>query len=190
MIDIEIDVAHRLLAPRLVGLFGAGSKSDATANIIPASNFTSVGVEPELVCVALYKEWDTTREVHRTQRFTVSIPRRSDVDLVWKMGAAYSHYRGDGSGGKVPEFINRLDRDWSSAGPVLEGAISWLECRVLRSITDMGDHEIFMAEVTKAAASNESYDSSGKVVADFETVMQVVGNKFSTSSPFFELEFF
>jgi flavin reductase (DIM6/NTAB) family NADH-FMN oxidoreductase RutF len=188
MISLPLEVAHRLLSPRVGYLIGSGGND--SPNIIPVSNVTSVSTSPELIAVGIYEKWAMAETVKRTGGFTLAVPSIDQLEFVWKLGASYSRYKGDGSGGKMLEFRDSLDQEWSDFGPVPVEAIGRMECKVTRLITDLGDHLWFVASVQRAEAASEFFGEDGLPRSAFHPVMQVVGNWMTTSATFTKIEFF
>jgi flavin reductase (DIM6/NTAB) family NADH-FMN oxidoreductase RutF len=188
MRSIDTKHAHRLLSPRVAYLVGAGSGENA--NVIPASNVTSISTDPELLGVGIYHEWSMVDKIRTGGGFTLSLPSYEDLELLWKLGATYSHYHGDGSGGKMREFESRLDIVWSERGPVLNNALGQLQCKVEQELRDLGDHIWFVASVERFVADERYLNEEALPETKYHPVMQVVGNWMTTAAGFRQLDFF
>jgi flavin reductase (DIM6/NTAB) family NADH-FMN oxidoreductase RutF len=86
-----LDKAHRLLAPRIAYLVGTRA-SDNSPNLIPLSNLTSISTRPQHLALAVCKQWETHKNLHNADGFTVSVPHIGQLEGVWKLGARYSGY--------------------------------------------------------------------------------------------------
>lgn len=170
---IDISNSHRILSPRVAFMVGSGA--DSIANIIPVSNVTSISTEPEIFGIGIYRDWSMVRTIREHGSFALCVPRWSQRDLVWKLASSYSKYPGDGiHAGKMAEFSDQLDTSWCSAGPVLVDSIARAECKIVRVVSDLGDHVWFHGEVVKAEVNPDCFGEDGSVI-DVRPVMQVVG---------------
>src|SRR5437868_3558187 len=134
MIEV-IDKLHRILAPRLVVTIGTTSP-DGRKNIIPINNITSISTDPGMAIIAVYKPWITADNLKTAKGFTVSVPHREQLELIWKLGQKYSGYTSDKD--KIEEFKDDLNLDFSEYGPVLKNALGWLECKIIDLTKDVG----------------------------------------------------
>src|SRR3954471_9240532 len=91
---LELAYAHRLLAPRVAYLVGSYSE-EGEPNLIPVSNVTSLSTEPQCLIVAIFEEWQTCKNLATSEGFTLCVPRSTQAEAVWKLGARYSGFRVD-----------------------------------------------------------------------------------------------
>ena len=179
---------HRILSPRLVFCIGTIAK-DGTQNIIPITNVTSVSVDPCQVLVAIYKEWQTCRNLQTTNGFTLSLASKEQLELVWKLGAKYSGYQSTLS--KTEEFKNSLDFEFSSYGPVLKDALGWLELEIVsRPDSAKGDHLMIVGECKKTMVNPDYYDTQINPIGMPKPLMQWERNNFSSADDIFSIEYF
>lgn len=178
MIELEGGCAHRVLAPRIVFLLGTKT-SNGGWNCIPICNLGVISSDPEIILVAVYRKWLTYLNLQATDGFTLSVPRKEDLSLAWKLGGRSSGYTEIASESKEIEFGDLFDNNFSENGPVLEGALAWLECRSIRKIDDIGDHIVVFGEVTRAMADEDFYASDGTAGENADPLMQWSGNKFT-----------
>jgi len=179
---------HRILAPRLVVLVGTTS-FDGRKNIIPINNITSVSVEPSRVIIAVYKKWVTADVLKFARGFTVSVPTRDQLEIVWKLGQKYSGY--DSNKDKIEEFSNALDLEFSKFGPVLKNSLGWIEYKIVDIPEDKGgDHLLVVGEYTKASVNPEFYDEEISPIGNPKPFMQWERNKFAEASDIFEIDYF
>src|SRR5476651_303656 len=97
---------HRILAPRLIVLIRTTSP-DGRKNIIPINNITSISTDPCMVLIAVYHPWITAKNLKTAEGFTVSIPTKDQLELVWKLGQKYSGY--DSGKDKIDRKSTRLN---------------------------------------------------------------------------------
>jgi flavin reductase (DIM6/NTAB) family NADH-FMN oxidoreductase RutF len=173
--------AHRLLAPRVAYLVGTRG-SDGEPNLIPVSNLTSVSTDPELIVLAVFKEWQTFRNLKDSSQFTVSVPRNEHLAGVWKLGSRYSRIPFRTTSDKLAGCgLSILNQD-DLPGPILEDGVGWLVCRKVQEVQSAGDHGIFIAEITEVAFNADYLDRDGLPQRPSSPVMQVTGNLFTTSA--------
>lgn len=182
------DNIHRILAPRLVVLVGTTSE-DGRKNIIPINNITSISTEPSMVLIAVYKEWITANNLKTSKGFTISIPGKDQLELVWKLGQKYSGYNSGQD--KIEEFKDNLDLNFSEFGPVLQGALGWIEYKVTDLPKDVGgNHLLVIGEYAQAAVNPKYYDKEIIPIGNPKPIMQWAKNKFAEASDIFGIDYF
>lgn len=186
--EAEPALGHRLLAPRVA--YVIGSKGPSGPNLAPVSNVTSVSRVPQVVVVAVYREWTTFQNLQAAERFTISVPHRKLNDVVWRLGDRYSGFVPQEGMTKLDACEEHVSHEASSAGPVLRDAIGWLECRIVGRGDIESDHGIFFGAVTCAHFNSRYLDTDGGYTTNSEPVMQVVRNTFTTSTEYWENEYF
>jgi flavin reductase (DIM6/NTAB) family NADH-FMN oxidoreductase RutF len=178
--EASSSVGHRLLAPRIA--YVVGSRGGTGPNMAPISNLTSISWDPQLLVVAVFKEWRTYQNLLKGPGFTVSVPPRHLNDAVWRLGDKYSGFEPHPGRSKLDECGTPIDHTASSFGPVLADGVGWLECRIVQVVDVHGDHGVFVGGVVRAFF-NESYmTEDGYYVKNSQPVMQLVGNTFATST--------
>lgn len=179
---------HRILAPRLVVAIGTRSL-DGRQNIIPINNITSVSIDPGMALIAVYKEWITAENLKSAQRFTISVPHREQLELVWKLGQKFSGYNSGQD--KIEEFREKLNFAFSSHGPVLKNALGWLECEIVERPQDAGgDHVLVIGKYTNAAINPDFYDEEISPKNNPKPFMQWERNNFAEASDVFSVDYF
>lgn len=179
---------HRILAPRLVVTIGTTSE-DGRKNIIPINNITPISTDPGMVLIAIYKEWITAENLKTAKGFTVSVPQRQQLELIWKLGQKYSGYSSGKD--KIEEFKSDLDLEFSEYGPVLKNALGWLECKVIDLPKDVGgNHLLVIGQFTKAMINPEYYDENISPKGNPKPFMQWERNNFAEASDIFSIEYF
>jgi len=187
MIDVT-DKIHRILAPRLVVTIGTLS-ADGRPNIIPINNITSISTEPSMVLIAVYKPWITAKNLKTAKAFTVSVPQREQLELIWKLGQKYSGYKSNKD--KIEEFKNELDLNFSEHGPVLKNALGWVEYDIIDLPKDVGgNHLLVIGQYTKAKVNPRFYDQEISPKGNPKPFMQWERNNFAEASDIFSIEYF
>lgn len=182
------DKLHRILAPRLVVTIGTVG-SNGRQNIIPINNITSISTDPGMVIIAVYKPWITAENLKTAKGFTVSVPHREQLELIWKLGQKYSGY--DSGKDKIEEFQKELDLDFSEHGPVLKDALGWLECEILDLSNDSGaNHLLVIGKFSKATVNPKYYDDEISPIDNPKPFMQWERNNFAEASDIFSIDYF
>ncbi len=177
----SLDLAHRLLAPRIAYLIGTKDQN-GTANLIPVSNLTSVSTRPQQVALAVFKQWRTYENLLTATGFTLTVPTMEQLDSVWKLGARYSKYPTVDRIDKLTKSGLELNCEASSYGPIAPSGIGSLSCRVVARIDVNGDHGITVGEVEQVWFNPEYLTADGKPKAAAHPLMQQTGNLFTTSA--------
>ncbi|HSW37841.1 MAG TPA: flavin reductase family protein [Candidatus Saccharimonadales bacterium] len=187
MVEVT-DKIHRILAPRLVVTIGTVNK-DGRKNIIPINNITSISTEPSMVLIAVYKPWITAENLKTAKAFTVSVPHRDQLELVWKLGQKYSGYNSGKD--KIEEFKDSLDLDFSEHGPVLKDALGWVEYKIIDLPKDVGgNHLMVIGQYTKAKVNPMFYDKEISPIGNPKPFMQWERNNFAEASDIFRIDYF
>ncbi|HET9721500.1 MAG TPA: flavin reductase [Candidatus Saccharimonadales bacterium] len=178
---------HRLLAPRLIVTIGTVSK-EGRKNIIPINNISSVGTDPGIAMIAVYREWITAKNLQDAMGFTISIPIQEQLDLIWKLAPKFSGYESKLE--KVDEFKDYLDSDFSSYGPVLKGSLGWIECQVLdRPDHRESNHLIVLGKFTKARFDEAHFTNDLIPRNNPKPIMQWTRNYFSAADKVVEIPY-
>lgn len=179
---------HRILAPRLVVTIGTVSP-EGRKNIIPINNITSISTEPSMVIIAVYKPWITAENLQTAEAFTVSVPHRKQLELIWKLGQKYSGYTSDKE--KVEEFKDDLDLTFSKHGPVVKDALGWIEYKIVERPKDAGgNHYLVIGEYTKAKVNPAYYGEGIVPKGNPKPFMQWESNTFAEASDLFSIDYF
>jgi flavin reductase (DIM6/NTAB) family NADH-FMN oxidoreductase RutF len=187
MIEVSEKI-HRILAPRLIVTIGTTSK-DGRKNIIPINNITSISTDPGMVLIAVYYPWITADSLKTARGFTISVPSKSQLDLIWKLGQKYSGY----SSGleKIEEFASDLDMKFSEYGPVLKSALGWIECEIVNLPKDVGgNHLMVIGKFTIAAVNEKHFSKDISPIKNPKPIMQWEGNNFSAADDVLSIDYF
>lgn len=112
---------------------------DGELHGMTASSFASVSLEPPLILVCLDKSSRTRALILEKGTFAVNVL----ADDQEPVSRSFSK-RG------LKPFDELAHHPGAKGDPLLDGAISWLECR-LDQMVEAGDHDIFVGEVFAAA---------------------------------------
>lgn len=190
MHDLENGCGHRLLAPRLVVVVGT-IRADGVAHACPVTNVSQLSWDPPLVTLAVWKEWTTHRNLCETNGFTLSIPCKEQLELVWRLGHRYSGFDYETPAAKLPACGGNWREDWSNRGPVLDGAVGWIECQKVDQLEiRQSDHTLFVGKIERAAGRRGVVRADGTYARASGTVAQVTGNVFAVDAAFMELPYF
>ena len=113
-----------------------------TANFLTQSAFT-----PPMVAVAVELGSKTHRIIEASGQFAVNIFESGQRELAGQLGRKSANRPGKFDG--VPWNPGQV-----TGAPILEGALSWLECQVSSKV-ESGDHTLFVAEVVEAGVKRE-----------------------------------
>jgi flavin reductase len=104
---------------------------------LTAGSLVSLSLEPPLVGISIGKDSSSHEPIRRAGGWAVSL-------LSGAQASVAQHFARSG----IPPVAlwNGVDVRDGSRGPLLEGALGWLECRTT-SEHDAGDHTIFVGEV-------------------------------------------
>lgn len=186
--EVEPDVGHRLLAPRIAYLIGTYGVHGP--NLIPVSNVTAVSRKPQVLVISVYKEWETYHNLRGATGFTLCVPTVDNIDAVWRLGSKYSGFEPPAGASKLSSCGAEIDLKASSLGPVLADGAGWMECEIVQEAGIESDHGIFFGRVRRVAFESRILTAEGQYLRNSRPVMQVVKNSFSTSEDHWEIPYF
>lgn len=189
MIEFDARIAHRIIGPRVVFALGTFS-SQNVPNCIPITNITSVSTEPQIIAVAVYREWQTARNLLSANGFVISLPSETSLQLLWKLGGKYSGYESVSTVPKASEFYEELSYEFSPHGPVLAKAAAWIECDVERIVRDAGDHILVLGCICHVAVSGKCFSPDGEPSDEFGPILQWTRNKFTALGRRIKMDFY
>jgi len=131
------DVMRRFPAPIAV----VTTRDDDERYGLTVGSLVSLSLEPPLLGISIGKESSSHEPIRRAQGFAVSL-----------LSEAQEHEaRHFARSGVPPAFLwqGAAVRD-GSRGPLVEGALAWLECRTYAA-HDVGDHTLFVGQVESYA---------------------------------------
>jgi flavin reductase (DIM6/NTAB) family NADH-FMN oxidoreductase RutF len=149
-------------------------KGSAILNPVPAVLITSVNKEgkpnvftvgwvgtactrPPMITVSIRPERLSYENIKETEEFVINLPSESMTRLVDYCGVV---------SGKKEDKISRLGLNIEPsnvvASPSLSDCYVNIECR-LKSITPLGSHDLFLAEVVSVSVDESIIDEKGKI---------------------------
>ena len=187
MFNAPASLCHRLLAPRIGYLIGTVGESGP--DLAPISNLTQVSSDPQVFVIAVYRKWQTYRNLRESAGFSLSVPRIEHADVVWRLGNRFSGFNVEAGQNKLEASGGKFNHEYSGFGPVLADATGWCECEI-RSEVELpeGDHGVFLCRVLRGAFNPEFIREDGTYVTNSKPLMQVVLNAFATSSEHWEMD--
>lgn len=110
------------------------------------NSFTSISLEPPLICVTLKRLTHTHDLVTKSGMFSVTILTSSQKEL------------SDRFAGRLPQVTNRFEglqtETISLDSPVFKDGLAYFDCNVLSSMP-VGENTLFIAEVVDARGEGE-----------------------------------
>jgi flavin reductase (DIM6/NTAB) family NADH-FMN oxidoreductase RutF len=110
------------------------------------NSFTSISLEPPLICVTLKRLTHTHDLVVKSGMFSVTILASAQKEL------------SDRFAGKVPNLVDRFEgiqtETISLDSPVFKDGLAYFDCRVVNSVP-VGENMLFIAEVLDARGEGE-----------------------------------
>lgn len=184
-----LNKAHRVLAPRVAYLIGTRA-TDNSPNLIPVSNLTSISTEPQQIMLAVYKQWQTHKNLRDGDGFTVSVPHFDQLEGVWALGAKYSRYPYGSTAAKITASGLSVDHETSLYGPILADGIGWATCGIIAKLDFEGDHGVYVGQIEHVNFNPQYLNPDGTPCGDVRPVMQITGNIFTTSADTHTIPYF
>jgi flavin reductase (DIM6/NTAB) family NADH-FMN oxidoreductase RutF len=110
--------------------------------IATAATRASIVHEIPRMLVAIAKHHHTWGLIEASGSFALQLLAADDIASVRRFGLASGH--------RVDKFADLQPRQTPAGSPLIEGAISWMDCRV-EARMDIGDRTTYLAEVTAGA---------------------------------------
>jgi flavin reductase (DIM6/NTAB) family NADH-FMN oxidoreductase RutF len=115
---------------------------------ITVTSFTSISLTPPIVLVSIAKGTHYHEMFVNSKTFAVNILASDQGDVSERFA------------GKVPQGEDRFRgvkyHDGNSGSPLIDNALSWIECRQWKTM-DAGDHTIILGEVTFCLTEREAH---------------------------------
>ena len=128
------------------GLYVVGSKSGGEVNGMTANWLTQCSFEPRMVALAVEAQSHTMANIRASNVFSVNIVAEEDTGLIEKFVEPQER-----AGNKLGGVAFRTEQ---TGCPILEQALSWLECEVAQTVMT-GDHELVIATVVNGGQNRE-----------------------------------
>jgi flavin reductase (DIM6/NTAB) family NADH-FMN oxidoreductase RutF len=144
MADASLSPIARALGRIPTGLYVVTTVLDGKRAGFVGSFLVQTGFSPPTVCVAVSREREHLRGIHRSEHFAVSILDEASKGLMqpfFKKG--------------LPDPFEGLDLGEVAGGaPVLTGSLAWLACKVIGE-HELPDHVVVFGEVVDARLGRE-----------------------------------
>jgi len=152
MHPVPLDRASRLLnhGPTVLVCSRHGDR----ANVMAAAWAMTLDFEPPKVAVVIDKATLTRPLVEASGALSLCVPCAAQAGLVRAVGSE--------SGRDHPDKLDRCQVAWEpgllTGCPLVQGAIAWMECRVLPATAHVaGPHDLILAEVVSAWADDRVF---------------------------------
>lgn len=130
------------------GFYSITSRNGDEVNAMVANWVTQASFEPRLIALGLQKKSYSYGVIEKGKVFAVNIFRKEDENAI--MGFTKSREK------NPDKMKDAVYTEAPETGvPVLEGAASYLECRVQNIFETGGDHDIVVGEVVGAGVKKE-----------------------------------
>ena len=170
---------HRLLGPRTAYLIGSRN-DDGSDHLCAASNVTNVGNATQLVALALWPKWTSTRNIQGRGEFTINLMDAADIESIWIVGYRYTKVAIPAGTSKFTAAGLGKQESVAVQPAGVREALAILECKVVRVLDDVGDHVVFIGEMLRGVARGGYFDSSDVLdTAKGHPAMQNSGRQFA-----------
>jgi flavin reductase (DIM6/NTAB) family NADH-FMN oxidoreductase RutF len=175
--DVGVEVAQRLFAPRLVVLATSVDKN-GKPNIIPLAWAMPTSFDPPLVAISVGTRRYSHELIAGGGEFVVNIPPISILDKVQLCGS-----RSGRTSDKFSEAGLTIISSKQVRPPRIKECVAHLECKVVGKF-QTGDHTIFVGKVVAASVDEAAFDGQGKIMnlELFKPIFHLGGDSFSTST--------
>jgi flavin reductase (DIM6/NTAB) family NADH-FMN oxidoreductase RutF len=176
-IDVPVDLASRLFAPRLTVLVTTVDEEDKP-NIITLSWAMPTSFDPPLIAISVGERRYSHELIEGCGEFVVNIPPQAILKKVQLCGKR--------SGRTVNKFAEAGLTSLASKKvkpPKIKECVAHLECKLVGKLRT-GDHTIFVGEVVAASADERAFNEGEKIMAleIFKPIFHLGGPYFSTST--------
>jgi flavin reductase (DIM6/NTAB) family NADH-FMN oxidoreductase RutF len=175
--DVKVEVAQRLFAPRLVVLATSVDKN-GKPNIISLSWAMPTSFDPPILAISVGARRYSHDLIIGCGEFVVNIPPISVLDKVQLCGSR--------SGRTADKFAESGLTSISSKKvrpPRIKECVAHLECKLVDKF-QTGDHTIFVGRVVAASVDKAAFDDKGNIInlEFFKPIFHWGGDYFSTST--------
>lgn len=142
------DTIKKALKMMPYGFYVLTSHAGDEVNIMVSNWLTQISFEPRLVAWGLQRTSHTHELVEKGKVFTINILRKEDDDLIMQFTKSRA---------KDPDKVKNASYSPApeTGCPVLDGAVAYIECKVLDIVGFNGDHDIVVGEVVGAGVREE-----------------------------------
>ena len=161
MSKVKIENPFRPVYPSPAGLIVSVDK-EKKPNVMTAGEVFNISLkDPCIIGIALRKATYTHRLICESKEFTVNFPTVAIMDKMDLVGTISGR---DGLD-KFQEYgLTTLKSDVVNSPIIAECPVN-LECRML-SVTEVGDHDLFLGEVVSMHVDSDKLDGKGNVDID------------------------
>ena len=128
------------------GLYVVGSKTGDEVNGMTANWLTQCSFEPRMVALAVEAQSHTMANIRASKVFSVNIVAEADTKLIEQFVEPQER-----AGNKLGGVDFRTEE---TGCPILQQALSWLECQVEQTVMT-GDHELVIGRVVNGGENRE-----------------------------------
>lgn len=128
------------------GLYVVGSKNGDEVNGMTANWLTQVSFEPRMLALAVEAQSHTMANIRASGVFSVNLIAEADTLLIEKFVEPQER-----AGNKLGGVDFRIEQ---TGCPILEKALSWIECEVAQTVM-AGDHELVIATIVNGGQNRE-----------------------------------
>ena len=144
---IDVKLFRTVMGRFATGVTVVTSVADGRLHGLTANSVTGLSLDPTLLLVCVDREANAHAQLTACTGFTVNILGQDQEEL--SNGFAKSTQPQEGSlGGAAFQY-------GETGAPRLEGAMAWIDCRVVDSAAG-GDHTIFIGQAEAVASGNDA----------------------------------
>ena len=176
-IDVGVDLASRLFAPRLTVLATSVDKM-GKPNIITLSWAMPISFDPPLVAISVGTRRYSHELIEGCKEFVVNIPPHAILKKVQLCGSRSGRAADKFAEAGLTSIASKRVRP-----PRIKECIAHLECKLVGRL-QTGDHTIFVGKVVAASVDEGAFDSEEDVMnlELFKPIFHLGGDFFSTST--------
>jgi flavin reductase (DIM6/NTAB) family NADH-FMN oxidoreductase RutF len=176
-VDVEIDSASRLFAPRLTVLVTSVDKR-GKPNIITLSWAMPTSFNPPLVAISVGPRRYSHELIEACEEFVVNIPPHAILKKVQLCGKRSGRATDKFAEAGLTSIASKEVRP-----PRIKECIAHLECKLVGKL-QTGDHTIFVGRVVAASVDEGAFDSEEDIInlELFKPIFHLGGDFFSTST--------
>lgn len=130
---------------------------DGSVNVFTVGWVGTACTKPPMITVAIRPERLSYEYIKSTGEFVVNLPTKSQVKEV-----DYCGVRSGNTNDKIAEMGFTLENCENISVPMIKECPISLECKV-KSITPLGTHDLFLAEIIAVHVEDSLIDSKGKI---------------------------
>jgi len=147
---VPLPKAYRLLnhGPTVL----VSSQHDGRSNVMAAAWAMPLDFDPPKLAVVIDKSTFTRRLLEASGHFALSVPCRAVADITFTVGSVSGRDEDKLQARHIATFAGT-----TTAAPLIEGCVGWLECRVIAQPGVQQAHDLFLGEVLAAWADSRVF---------------------------------